>query len=116
MRYRAGTCLLKLAKVKAFDRALTEHFETVASLVMDSCEDVRHKFLLKLGECLPSQRLLPRWNLLPALAAIDPEPENVALVSCMGLRMGCSKLTAIGDLYNAHQRPSLSTSHNRGSN
>lgn len=82
MRYRAGTCLLKLARVKAFDKALSEHFETVASLVMDACETVRHKFLLKLGEVLPAQRLLPRWNLLPALAAIDPELENQSLVSC----------------------------------
>jgi sister-chromatid-cohesion protein PDS5 len=81
MRYRAGTCLLKLARVKAFDKALTDDFENIATLLMDPCEDVRHKFLLKLGETLPAQRLLPRWNMLPAFAALDPELENISLVS-----------------------------------
>ena len=81
MRYRAGTCLLKLAHVKAFDKALTDDFENIATLLMDPCEDVRHKFLLKLGETLPSQRLLPRWNMLPAFVALDPEPDNISLVS-----------------------------------
>lgn len=80
MRYRAGTCLLKLAQVKAFDKALSTQFENIAVLVMDPNEDVRHKFLLKLGEVLPGQRLLPRWNMLPAFAALDPEAEDIALV------------------------------------
>lgn len=42
---------------------------------------VRNTFLLKLGDVLPLQRLLPRWNVLPVLAALDPDPENVQIVS-----------------------------------
>lgn len=42
---------------------------------------VRYGMLRKLGDILPAQRLLPRWNILPALVALDPEPENLALVS-----------------------------------
>jgi sister-chromatid-cohesion protein PDS5 len=42
---------------------------------------VRYKLLLKLGEILPSQRLMPRWNMLPVLVANDPEAEHVQLVS-----------------------------------
>lgn len=30
---------------------------------------------------LPIQRLLPRWNIIPALTAKDPENENISLVS-----------------------------------
>ena len=44
---------------------------------------VRHTFLLKLGDILPAQRLLPRWNILPVLAALDPDTENVQLVRCL---------------------------------
>jgi sister-chromatid-cohesion protein PDS5 len=42
---------------------------------------VRHNLLRKLGEVLPAQRLLPRWNIMPAMLATDPEPENPLMVS-----------------------------------
>jgi hypothetical protein len=83
MRYRAATCLFKLARVKDFDRGLSPHFENIATMLMDSSATVRHKLLVKLGEILPTQRLLPRWNMILAMTAHDPEPENVALVSCL---------------------------------
>lgn len=41
---------------------------------------MRSKILLKLSQILPSQRLLPRWNLLPILLAQDPEAENIGKV------------------------------------
>lgn len=42
---------------------------------------VRHLWLKKLQAVLLPQRLLPRWNLMPALAAMDPDQDNVSLVS-----------------------------------
>jgi sister-chromatid-cohesion protein PDS5 len=76
-------CLVKLAKVKDYDRELTSTFEKVVGVALDDSEVVRHKFLVKLGEVLPAQRMLPRWNMIPALSATDPESENIALVSFM---------------------------------
>jgi sister-chromatid-cohesion protein PDS5 len=81
MRYRATTCFLKLAKVKDFDKAISPYFETIATMTLDPSETVRHRLLIKLSEVLPTQRLLPRWNIIPAMSASDPEPENIALVS-----------------------------------
>lgn len=81
LRYRAVACLIKLAKVKAFDKEITAIFETIATCLADHCFGVRYRILAKLGEVLPGQRLLPRWNLLPCLAANDNEPDNIALVS-----------------------------------
>jgi sister-chromatid-cohesion protein PDS5 len=81
MRFRATTCFLKLAKVKDFDKAISPYFETIATMTLDPSETVRHRLLIKLSEVLPTQRLLPRWNIIPAMSASDPEPENIALVS-----------------------------------
>ena len=81
MRYRATTCFLKLAKVKDFDKAISPYFEIIATMTLDPSETVRHRLLIKLSEVLPTQRLLPRWNIIPAMSASDPEPENIALVS-----------------------------------
>jgi sister-chromatid-cohesion protein PDS5 len=81
LRLRAGLCLIKLAKVRDFDREMSPTFESIVTLAMDTSGDVRHKFLVKLGEVLPAQRLLPRWNMIPAFSAGDPDPDNIALVS-----------------------------------
>jgi sister-chromatid-cohesion protein PDS5 len=81
MRYRATTSFLKLAKVKDFDRAITPYFHTIATMMMDPSDTLRHRLLIKLSEILPTQRMLPRWNIVPAMCASDPEPENIALVS-----------------------------------
>lgn len=77
MRLRASSCLLKLAKVRAFDRAMTNTFEEISYIIQDPIFQVRNSFLIKLKKVLPDQRLLPRWNVLPSLAAKDPESENV---------------------------------------
>ncbi|WVQ83257.1 hypothetical protein IAT38_005396 [Cryptococcus sp. DSM 104549] len=81
MRLRASLCLLKLAGVKAYDRAITQplHFELIAGTMQDPCYMVRHLWLEKLQESLVIQRMLPRWNLMPALAAMDPDSENIDL-------------------------------------
>lgn len=73
--------MIKLAKVRDFDREMSPTFESFVTLAMDTSGDVRHKFLVKLGEVLPAQRLLPRWNMIPAFSAGDPDPDNIALVS-----------------------------------
>lgn len=83
MRLRAALCLIKLAKVRDFDRAMSSSFETIATMAMEPCFEARQKFLVKLSEVLPAQRLLPRWNAIPALSAVDPNPENILLVSCL---------------------------------
>lgn len=80
-RYRAAACLVKLAKVRLFDKALASKFETIATIMVDPEAEVRRRIVMKLGEVLPSQRLSPRWNILPALSAIDPEVEVIQLVS-----------------------------------
>ena len=51
------------------------------SYTQDPIFQVRNSFLAKLNKVLPDQRLSPRWNVLPSLAAKDPEAENVHLVS-----------------------------------
>ncbi|RXK35355.1 hypothetical protein M231_07377 [Tremella mesenterica] len=80
MRLRATLCLLKLAKVRVFDKAMTEYFQEITYTIQDPVFQVRNRFLHKLLEVLPAQRLLPRWNVLPALSAKDPEAENILLV------------------------------------
>ncbi|KAK8847427.1 hypothetical protein IAR55_005285 [Kwoniella newhampshirensis] len=81
MRLRAALCLLKLANVKTFDKAITQpgQFELLAGCMQDPCYNVRHLLMKRLGDILPTHRLLPRWNIMPALAAMDPEPDNVIL-------------------------------------
>ncbi|WRT64749.1 uncharacterized protein IL334_001683 [Kwoniella shivajii] len=80
LRLRASMCQLKLANVKAFDRAITipNQFEMIVGTIQDPCYMVRNLFLRKLGQILPTQRLLPRWNIAPIMVAMDPEAENVA--------------------------------------
>jgi hypothetical protein len=99
---------VKLAKVKDYDRELTSTFEKVVAVALDDSEVVRHKFLVKLGEVLPAQRMLPRWNMVPALSATDPESENIALVSFTDL-LGESVLEANyeGEIDHLEQHPSL---------
>ncbi|WVQ98079.1 hypothetical protein IAU59_005201 [Kwoniella sp. CBS 9459] len=81
LRLRASICLLKLANVKAFDRAIAGpgHFELVAGTIQDPSYMVRNLFLKKLSQVLPNQRLLPRWNIISVMAAMDPEQDNVLL-------------------------------------
>ncbi|OCF45868.1 hypothetical protein I317_00356 [Kwoniella heveanensis CBS 569] len=81
LRLRASICLLKLANVKAFDRAIAGpgHFELVAGTIQDPSYMVRNLFLKKLSQVLPGQRLMPRWNIISVMAAMDPEPDNVIL-------------------------------------
>ena len=81
LRLRAALCLIKLARARPYDRAMTPHFGELALEMQDPIFMVRHLLLQKLAEVLPNQRLLPRWNLLPILVAIDPEPENRLAVS-----------------------------------
>jgi len=111
MRYRATTCFLKLAKVKDFDKALTPHFQLIATMMMDPSDILRHRLLVKLSEILPTQRLLPRWNIVPALCASDPEAENIALVSLPSSTIHPStvkrKELMIGQINHAEQYPSL---------
>jgi sister-chromatid-cohesion protein PDS5 len=81
--------LIKLAKVKQFDKMLTKSFEAIILLItQDPSVTVRRRLLEKLAEVLPTQRLLPRWNMVPAMCACDPQPENIALASCFGLGKG----------------------------
>ena len=41
---------------------------------------VRFNLLLKFAIILPMQRLLPRWNIIPAMIALDPSKENIHMV------------------------------------
>ncbi|KAK4687777.1 sister chromatid cohesion protein PDS5, partial [Tremellales sp. Uapishka_1] len=79
LRLRAALCMLKLANVRVFDEALTPYFEQITFIIQDPCYHVRYTFLKKLAEVLPNQRLMPRWNIIPALVAKDPEDDNIAL-------------------------------------
>lgn len=81
MRLRAACSLLKLANVRTYDKAMSGLFVNISFILQDINFTVRHRFLKKLLQVVPSQRLLPRWNALAALAAQDPEHENVVLVS-----------------------------------
>ncbi|WVN89440.1 uncharacterized protein L203_104663 [Cryptococcus depauperatus CBS 7841] len=79
MRLRASLCLLKLARVKTFDKFVSQpvNFEIIAGTIQDPCYMVRHLWIKKLGRIIGSQSLLPRWNMLPALAAMDPDMDNI---------------------------------------
>ncbi|ORY30387.1 armadillo-type protein [Naematelia encephala] len=79
MRLRAALCVLKLANVRAFDKALGSSFTEFCIILQDPSWTVRHRVLLKLGDILPAQRLSPRWNMVPALYAQDPMKEHIAL-------------------------------------
>jgi sister-chromatid-cohesion protein PDS5 len=95
MRLRAVQCVFKLANVRAFDKTMGDFYEPISlvaqvSLVcmlvswliayQDPHWAVRNKILLKLGEILPTQRLMPRWNIMPVMIANDPEADHIALV------------------------------------
>ncbi|ORX33887.1 armadillo-type protein [Kockovaella imperatae] len=77
LRLRASLCALKLANVKVFDKAMGKILERIAWVIKDPIYHVRHLLLLKLASILPIQRLLPRWNVLPVMIALDPSRENI---------------------------------------
>lgn len=77
MRLRATLCMLKLANVRAFDKAMSPYFEQIAYGMQDPNFSVRQRILKKLSEVLPAQRIMPKWNILPILSALDPEQENI---------------------------------------
>jgi sister-chromatid-cohesion protein PDS5 len=83
LRLRATLCLIKLARVRSYDKAMSPYFGEIALVMQDPIFTVRQRMLLKLGVVLPPQRLMPRWNLLPILTAIDPELENRVAVSVL---------------------------------
>lgn len=83
MRLRATLCLLKLANVRTFDKHMTKFFPDVAFMLQDENFTVRNRLLKKLSEVLPTQRRLPRWNILPVLVAQDPETENVTMARAL---------------------------------
>ncbi|OXM77000.1 sister chromatid cohesion protein PDS5 [Cryptococcus neoformans Bt63] len=98
MRLRASLCLLKLAHVKTFDKIVSQPttFDLVGGTVQDPCYMVRHLWLKKLQTALLPQRLLPRWNLMPALAAMDPDQDNVALAKKIlsAIPASCARLSS----------------------
>ncbi|GMK53875.1 hypothetical protein CspeluHIS016_0104610 [Cutaneotrichosporon spelunceum] len=81
LRLCAACSILKLANVRLYDKAMSESFVNVSFILQDVNFTVRNLFLKKLFSVVPSQRLLPRWNALPAFAAQDPEMENIILAS-----------------------------------
>lgn len=81
MRLRAASSLLKLANVRSYDKAMSLSFVNISFILQDVNFTVRNRFLKKLSTVVPPQRLLPRWNALPAFAAQDPEVDNITLVS-----------------------------------
>lgn len=81
LKLRAACSLLKLANVRLYDKAMSASFVNISFILQDVNFTVRNRFLKKLSAVIPGQRLLPRWNVLPAFAAQDPEVENVILVS-----------------------------------
>ncbi|RSH92189.1 hypothetical protein EHS25_008604 [Saitozyma podzolica] len=80
LKLRAALCTLKLANARAFDKLIEPgFFEAVAFNLQEDIGQIRQLLLVKLGDVLPAQRLLPRWNILPSLVANDPDPEHTAL-------------------------------------
>lgn len=99
MRLRATLCLIKLANVRLFDRHMTKFFPDIAFMLQDENFTVRNRLLKKLAEVLPTQRRLPRWNILPVLVAQDPELENVAIAKnlIMADIRTCASLSSKGE-------------------
>lgn len=99
MRLRATLCLIKLANVRLFDRHMTKFFPDIAFMLQDENFTVRNRLLKKLAEVLPTQRRLPRWNILPVLVAQDPEVENVAIAKNLILAniRTCASLASKGE-------------------
>nr|XP_019008459.1 uncharacterized protein I206_07018 [Kwoniella pini CBS 10737]OCF47240.1 hypothetical protein I206_07018 [Kwoniella pini CBS 10737] len=98
LRLKSSVCLLKLANVRTFDKAIAEQcqFDLVVGAVQDPCYMVRHLYLRKLGKVVPTQRLSPQWNIAPILIAMDPEDENKQAVSVDHLEL-------LGWLSNRHR-------------
>ncbi|TYJ51869.1 hypothetical protein B9479_007542 [Cryptococcus floricola] len=81
MRLRAALCLHKLAQAPRFEKIITapDKFELIGGCVQDPCFMVRNIWLKKLQKNLKYQTISPKWNIIPALAAMDPDQDNIII-------------------------------------
>ncbi|KAF9559464.1 hypothetical protein CPC08DRAFT_763333 [Agrocybe pediades] len=81
LRLQAGVSLLHLSTLDLFATAMSPKFLHLACLIQDACFNVRQVFLSKLLLLLQSRRLPPRYNVIPFLTVLDPEPETKVMAS-----------------------------------
>ncbi|KZT28070.1 hypothetical protein NEOLEDRAFT_1130032 [Neolentinus lepideus HHB14362 ss-1] len=77
LRLAAATALLQLASVPAYASAIVPNFVLLALVVQDSCFKVRLAFVQKVVSALQTQKVPYRYNVLPFLTALDPDPEVI---------------------------------------
>ncbi|WVQ76020.1 hypothetical protein IAR50_005656 [Cryptococcus sp. DSM 104548] len=85
MRLRATLCLHKLAQAPRFEKIITApyNFELIGGCVQDPCFMVRNLWLKKLQKNLKYQTISPKWNIIPALAAMDPDEDNIIIAKAI---------------------------------
>ncbi|PPQ74839.1 hypothetical protein CVT26_005219 [Gymnopilus dilepis] len=81
MRLQAAISLLHLSTVEIFANALTPKFVRLACVMQDSCFNVRLAFITKLISFLQPRKIPPRYNVIPFLAVLDPEPDTRLVAS-----------------------------------
>lgn len=80
LRLTAASCLLKLARHKAYAPLVTSQMLPLAFVVQDRSFGVRNLFLRKLCTYLSCTKLTPPFYAVPFLVALDPEEENQHMV------------------------------------
>jgi sister-chromatid-cohesion protein PDS5 len=98
MRLQAAISLLHLSTIETFANAIVSKFVRLACVIQvrivcfflffadsinclqDSCFNVRLAFLTKVILLLQTRKLPLRYNVIPFLTVLDPEPETKIMV------------------------------------
>ncbi|PPQ70235.1 hypothetical protein CVT25_011295 [Psilocybe cyanescens] len=81
MRLQAAISLLHLSTIEVFANAISPKFIRLACVIQDSCFNVRLAFLSKLITFLHPRKLSPRFNVIPILTVLDPEPDTKTIAA-----------------------------------
>ncbi|KAF9482670.1 hypothetical protein BDN70DRAFT_399452 [Pholiota conissans] len=81
LRLQAAVSLLHLSTVETFSNAISPKFIRLAAFIQDPCYEVRNIFLTKAIALLQPRKLPPKFNLLPFLTLLDPEPASKIIAS-----------------------------------
>ncbi|KAH9477762.1 Sister chromatid cohesion protein pds5 [Psilocybe cubensis] len=81
LRLQAAISLLHLCTIETFSTAISPKFVRLACVIQDSCFNVRLAFLTKLISFLHPRKLSPRFNVIPMLTVLDPEPDTKTMAA-----------------------------------
>ncbi|KAF8899783.1 armadillo-type protein [Gymnopilus junonius] len=81
MRLQAAISLLHLSTVEIYASAMSPKFVRLACVMQDSCFNVRLAFITRLISFLLPRKIPPRYNVIPFLSVLDPEPDTRIMAS-----------------------------------